>query len=186
VNAPIPLSGVTLVTGPSNAGKTRLCAATLDRWVKRRGAEGVVVLDFAPELERDGEILGGRLARFTTVPTPAWHGVLEAHAPRAEGGPDGALALARDNAARARRLLDAVPEPRAAFVNDATIPFQADGDPSPLREACAGAEATVLTALTSGEWADDPVSRNERRALDALRSWADRTVRLPRDETRDI
>ncbi|MFB6160608.1 MAG: hypothetical protein ABEJ61_05455 [Haloferacaceae archaeon] len=182
----VPLEGVTLVTGPSDSGKTRLTAAALDRWVDRHGPAGVVVLDFAPELERDGRVLGGRISRFTSVPDGAWHGVIDAHAPRAEGGPEGALDLARDNAARARTLLDAAPDPRAAFVNDATIPFQADGDPSPLRAACAGAEAVVCNALDGDEWVDDPVSRNERRALDALRGWADRTVRLTRDETTDI
>ena len=79
-----PLSGSTLVTGPSNAGKTRTTAAALNAWLDSEGTEGVVVLDFAPELERDGTILGGRLDRFTTVPEAVWLGRIDASAPRAE------------------------------------------------------------------------------------------------------
>ncbi|MFB6156539.1 MAG: hypothetical protein ABEJ34_01690 [Haloferacaceae archaeon] len=177
---PFPLLGTTLVTGPSNAGKTRLTAAALDAWVAEHGATGVVVLDFAPVVEREGTVLGGRLSRFTSVPDGAWHGVLEAHAPRTDGADaDAALALARDNAARAARLLAAAPAPRAAFVNDATVPFQADGDPTPLADYCERAEVCVCNAFDSDEFGtDDPVSRNERAALDALDARADRRVRL--------
>ncbi|MFB6305349.1 MAG: hypothetical protein ABEH47_09290 [Haloferacaceae archaeon] len=180
---PFPLSGSTLVTGPSNAGKTRLTAAALDAWVDANGPEGVVVIDFAPVVERDGDVLGGRLTQFTSVPDDAWYGVLEAHAPRAEGADEAAaLALARDNAARAARLLDAAPDPRAAFVNDATIPYQADGDPSPLTAYCDRAGVAVLNAFDSDELGDDdPVSRGDRAALAALDAWADRRVRLDGD-----
>jgi len=84
VAPPFRLEGSVLVTGPSNAGKTRLTAHALDRWLAANGRDGVVVLEFAPTIERGGRVLGGRLDRFTTVPDAAWHGVLDAHAPRAE------------------------------------------------------------------------------------------------------
>ncbi|ESP89931.1 hypothetical protein [Candidatus Halobonum tyrrellensis] len=178
----IPLDGVTLVTGPSNAGKTRRTARALDRWVDERGTDGVVVLDFAPEVVREGTLLGGRLDRFTRVPDGVWTGVLDAHAPRASAGDRrGALRLAASNARRARRLLDAMPaDPRAVFVNDATIPCQADaGDATALADRWEAADCVVCNAFESDELgADDRVSRNERAALDALRSRADRVVDL--------
>jgi hypothetical protein len=178
---PFPPSGSTLILGPSNVGKTRRTARALEAWVDRSGVEGAVVLDFAPEIERDGRLLGGRLDRFTDVPDGAWDGVLEAHAPRAgSDSAEGALALARENADRAGRLLDAAPEdPRAVFVNDATIPAQADGDPGALTAYCDRAGTAVLNAFESDELGvDDPVSRNERAALSGLRAWADRVRRL--------
>lgn len=181
--ASIPLSGSTLVLGPSNVGKTRYTAAALDRWVDEHGPAGVVVLEFAPELERDGAVLGGRLTRFTTVPDGAFHGIVEAHAPRAESETaDGATALARANAERAVRVLAAAPDdPNAVFVNDATIPLQADASrASALVEYCSGASVAVLNAFESDELGvDDRVSRTERGALDRLRGWADRVVELP-------
>lgn len=179
--AAVTRPGTTLVLGPSNVGKTRLTARALERWVADCGPEGVVVLEFAPELERDGEVLGGRLDRFTPVPDAAWHGVLDAHAPRAEGADEAeAVALAADNGKRAARLLDAAPEPRALFVNDATIPFQhPDADLGRLFSLCAVAERAVLNAFESDELGtDDPVSRAERDALAALRRRADCVVRL--------
>lgn len=173
-------TGRTLLTGPSNVGKTRRTAAALREYVARHGREGVVVLDFAPTVVRDGTVLGGRLDRFPT-PRVAWRGVLVAHAPRAEseGDPERALELARRNAANAERLLDAMPATRAVFVNDATIPFQASGDPGPLFAACAGAELVVVNAF-DGDLATGPVTDGERAALDALTDWADRRVRLAR------
>jgi len=179
---PFPLAGTTLVTGPSNVGKTRLTARALAEWVADHGTDGVVVLEFAPELERDGRVLGGRLSRFVTVPDGAWHGVLEAHAPRAESGSDDeALELAGANAERAATLLDGAPaEPRAVFVNDATIPYQhPESDPDALLDSCDRADCAVLNAFESDELGtDDPVSRTERATLDRLRRWADRHVRL--------
>lgn len=177
----LPRTGRVLVTGPSNVGKTRTTAAALDRWIADRGPEGVVVLDFAPELERDGTLLGGRLTRFLDVPDGVWYGAIEARAPRAEGAdPDGALALARENAERGRALLDAAPVPVALFVNDATIPFQhPDGDVGTLLDRCADAELAVLNAFESDELGvDDPVSRRESAVLERLAEWADRRVRL--------
>lgn len=176
-----PEPGVTLVVGPGNVGKTRRTAAALDAWVAEHGPDGVVVLDFAPEIERDGRVLGGRLDRFTTVPDGAASLVLDAHAPRAESDTDEeATALARDNADRARDVLEDAPtDPTAVFVNDATILCQADGETERLRAYCAAATVVVANAFESDELGtDDPVSRNERAALADLRSWADRVVEL--------
>lgn len=176
-----PEPGVTLVVGPANVGKTRRTAAALDAWVAEHGPDGVVVLDFAPEVERDGRILGGRLDRFTTVPDDATSLVLDAHAPRAESDTaDEATALAVDNAERARSLLEDAPaDPTAVFVNDATIPCQADGSTERLRAYCSDATVVVANAFESDELGtENPVSRNERAALADLRSWADRIVEL--------
>jgi hypothetical protein len=179
---PFPLSGSTLIVGPSNVGKTRLTARALTAWLERESPDGVVVFDFAPEVERDGRVLGGRLDRFVTPPAGVWRGVLDAHAPRATADTDDdALALAADNARRAGDVFDAAPaDPRAVFVNDATIPFQVpDADPSRLLDYCVGAEVAVLNALEGDAIAgSDPVSRAERAALAALRARADRVVRL--------
>ena len=178
---PVPLSGTTLITGPSNVGKTRLTARAMEAWVAERGPGGIVVLDFAPVIERDGEVLGGRLSRFATVPDSAWHGVLDAHAPRADGEDESdAERLAADNAERSTTLIDEAPaDPAAAFVNDATIPYQHDrGDPDRLVEYCEGA-AAVLNAFESDELGTaDAVSRAETAALDRLRGGADREHRL--------
>ncbi|KOX92376.1 hypothetical protein AMS69_13450 [Haloarcula rubripromontorii] len=176
-----PLSGSTLVTGPSNAGKTQTTAAALDAWLDREGTDGVV-LDFAPELERDGTILGGRLDRFVTLPEAVWVGRIDASAPRAESETaDGAVALARENARRAERQMATLPaNPRAVFVNDATIPFQHEAAAvDRLIDYCDVADVAVLNAFDSDELGvDDPVSRAERDALDRLRRFADRTVDL--------
>lgn len=174
----VPAGGVTLLTGPSNTGKTRRTAAALREYVTRHGREGVVVLEFAPTVLREGTVLGGRLERFG-VPRVAWTGILMAHAPRAEGDgdPDRALALARANAHSAERLLAAMPPARAVFVNDATIPFQASGDPSPLVRACEAASTVVCNSF-DGDLGGGPVSTGEDTALERLDSWADRRVRL--------
>jgi hypothetical protein len=177
----LPLYGTTLVVGPSNVGKTRLTARALDAWVAENGPEGVVVLDFAPTVERDGEILGGPLTQFTAIPDGAFHGVFDAHAPRSEGDDD-ALALADANATAAAERIDAAPpEPRAVFVNDATIALQADGVAAGrLTDYCDRADCAVVNAFESDELGtENPVSRNELAALDALRAWADRVVELP-------
>jgi len=189
---PFPLEGSVLIVGPSQVGKTTMTAEALDGWIAAHGAAGVVVLDFAPEYEAEGRILGGRITRFTTVPNEAWHGVLEAHAPRAqsEGVTEEAVRLAGDNAARAVELLRAAPRPpRAVFVNDATIPFQHErGDPAELLAYCDRADVAVLNAFDSDELGiEDPVSWLERRTLAAFRRWADRVVELPRgDEERPV
>lgn len=178
---PFPLSDSTLIVGPSNVGKTRLTARALDAWIESNGADGVVVLDFAPEVERDGRLLGGRLDRFTAIPDEAWVGRLDAHAPRAQAESEAdAVALARDNARRADKLLDAAPaDPRAVFVNDATIPRQHDDAPHRVRDYCDRADVAVLNAFESDELgADHPVSLVETETLAALRDWAARTVSL--------
>lgn len=183
---PFPLDGSTLVLGPSQAGKTTLTARALDAWVDEAGVDGVVVLDFAPELERGGVLLGGRLSRFTDVPDGAFHGVLDAHAPRAEAGGDDETAreLAADNARRAAELIDGAPgSPAAVFVNDATIPVQHEsGDPARLTDYCDRATVAVCNAFDGDELGTDgPVSRQERTALSAFEAWADRVVRLDGD-----
>lgn len=179
---PFPLAGRTLVVGPSNVGKTRLTARALAAWVDREGTDGVVVLEFGPEFEHDGRVLGGRLSRFGELPEGVWEGVLDAHAPRAQGTTEAeSVQLAADNAVGAAELLESVPsDPRAVFVNDATIPFQHErGAPEQLLAYCADAELTVLNAFENREFdPDNRVSRQERRALDALEKWADRVVRL--------
>jgi len=179
---PVPLDGTTLVVGPSNVGKTRLTARALDAWVDEHGAEGCAVLDFAPTVERDGDTLGGPLTQFTTVPEAAYHGVVDAHAPRADGADDAeALALAEENADTAFDRLDAAPaSPDAVFVNDATIALQADPAVTDrLTDYCDRADCAVLNAFESDELGvENPVSKNERAALVRLRSWADRVVEL--------
>jgi GTPase SAR1 family protein len=183
---PFPLSGVTLVTGPSNVGKTRLTARALEQWVVDEGPHGAVVLDFAPVVERDETVLGGRLTQFADVPDTVWHGVLAAHAPRTDGADEAeSRRLAADNARRAERLFAAAPaDPTAVFVNDATIPFQhVDGDPQRLTDYCDGA-TTVINAFDGDELgATDYVSRRERTALSRLRDRVDRECRL--DSTGD-
>lgn len=178
--------GSNLIVGPSGAGKTRLTASALEAWIDRRGPDGVVVFDFGPEMEHRGRILGRRLSRFTSIPDDAWCGVLDAHAPRAQSDcEENALSLAADNARRAQRLFETAPaEPRAVFVNDATIPFQSDDiDPHTLTRYCDRAEMAVLNAFESDELGvGDPVSRNERAALSAFREWADPVVELDGQE----
>jgi len=179
---PFPLTGATLIVGPSNVGKTRLTARALTAWLEREGTEGVVVLEFAPEVERDGRVLGGRLDRFVTPPAGVWRGVLDAHAPRAMADTDDdAVSLAADNARRAAAILDAAPaDPRAVFVNDATIPFQTpDADPARLLDYCERAETAVLNALSGDAIAgDDSVSRAERETLSTFRQRVGRVVEL--------
>lgn len=177
---PFPLAGTTLVTGPSNVGKTRLTARALNAWIDEHGTDGVVVLDFAPEIRRDGRLLGGFLTRFTDVPDDVWYERLDAHAPRASGATvSAALDLATENARQSKRMVESAPaDPCAVFVNDATIPFQADLlDPAVLSGYCDEATVAVCNAFESNELGvDDDISRNERAALDALRSWVDRVV----------
>ena len=197
----IPLSGTTLLLGPSNVGKTTRTARALERWVDLHGPAGVVVLDFGPEVEHDGRILGGRLDRFThlldddtesvgdddtvhvrRLAGGLWYGFVDAHAPRAASSSAAeARALAGENAAAAARLVALAPaEPRAVFVNDATIALQhPSGDAARLLAYCSAAEVAVVNAFESDELGtDDDVSRQERAALDALVTGSDRVRRL--------
>jgi hypothetical protein len=182
----VPLDGRTLILGPSGVGKTRRTARALGSWLDEHGSEGVVVFEFAPELERDGEILGGRLTRFRSIPDDVWYGKIDAHAPRAESGDEGgAVALAERNAQHAAAVIAAAPsDPRAVFVNDATIPFQHGSLPAErLLDYCENATCVVCNAFDSDELGtDDPVSRQERHALSQLSDWAGRVVRLEKDE----
>lgn len=174
-------TGRVLITGPSNVGKTRCTARALDRWVDAHGANGVAILDFAPEIERDGVLLGGRLSRFTDLPEPAWTEVLDAHAPRAEGEtPAETQRLARKNAELAMALIEAMPEAEAVFVNDATIPFQHEqGDLDELLTACEAAALVVMNAFAGDELGtDNPISRRERAARRQLIGWADTRRKL--------
>ena len=182
VSLQFSLVGTTLLTGPSNVGKTRLTARAMDMWIANCGSAGVVVLDFAPEVEHDGRLLGGRLSRFTSVPSGAWYGILKAHAPRAEGDSDATIQkLAATNSENAVRLLNAAPaKPTAVFVNDATIPFQSDKlSLHHLTDYCDRAEVAVLNAFESDKLGtDDSVSRHEEGALDVLKTWVGRIVEL--------
>lgn len=178
---PDPLTGRLLITGASNVGKTTLTAEAVHEWVANHGADGVVVLDFAPEVERDGNLLGGRITRITALPESVWYGAIDAHAPRATASsPDDAARLATENAVRASALLESAPTPTAAFVNDATIPFQAAGsDLSRLLSWLEPAQVAVLNAFESDELGrDDAISRQEKRVLARLRDWADSEIRL--------
>ncbi|MFC6904479.1 hypothetical protein [Halalkalicoccus tibetensis] len=180
MSPPLPTAGRLLITGPSNAGKTRLTARALERWVLENGAEGVAVLEFAPEIERDGVLLGGRLSRFTGLPEEAWVGTLDANAPRAEGETEEeAHELARKNARGGMELIESMPSARAVFVNDATIPFQHAGDVEALLAACEGAELVVMNAFAGDELgSDDPISRRECDSRRQLEAWADTHERL--------
>ncbi|MFB6153237.1 MAG: hypothetical protein ABEJ27_03190 [Halodesulfurarchaeum sp.] len=183
---PFPLTGRTLITGPSNVGKTRLTARALTAWIDRGGTDGVVVLEFGPAYEHEGRVLGRPLSNFVEIPEAVFLGVLDARAPRAEGDTAGeSTSLARENAERAADVIRQAPaDPTAVFVNDATIPFQHHvGDPTVLQRYCEPATVVVLNAFDSDELGSgDPVSRQERRALDAFGQWADRVVRLGEDD----
>ena len=179
---PFPLSGSTLVVGSSGVGKTTLTARALEAWLEANGPAGTVVFDFGPAIERDGRTIGARLDRYTTVPDAVWRGTFDANAPRSAGETDeDVLALARENAERANRLLGEAPsQPRAVFVNDATIAVQHEvGDLEGLLEYCAAAAFVVVNAFEGEDFGTgDPVSRRERAVLERLRAWADRVVEL--------
>jgi len=179
---PFPLSGSTLVVGSSGVGKTTLTARALEAWLEANGPAGTVVFDFGPAIERDGGTIGARLDRYTTIPEAVWSGTFDANAPRSQGQSDDEVrALARENAERANRLLaGAPPDPRAVFVNDATIAFQHEtSDPDGLLEYGEDANFVVVNAFEGEDFGTgDPVSRRERQVLERLRAWADRIVDL--------
>lgn len=178
----VPLSGRTLILGPLQTGKTRLTAATLSRWVERHGSDGVVVLDLAPIIETDQGIIGGRLDRFLDVPETSWYGSIDARGPRSEADtPQEQLNLAELNSIQTRDLLDRAPDdPTAVFVNDITLGLQFDPDLiSEFIDYTAKARCVVLNAYEGDELrGDDPISANERTAIERLRDWVDRTIEL--------
>ena len=182
VDLPFPLDGTTLIVGPSNVGKTSLTAQSLSTWVEEHGTDGVVTFDFAPEIERDGRVLGGKLTQFMRIPDGVWYGEIDAVAPRAAGSTDAeAIELAETNATRSKQVFESAPKnPDAIFVNDATIPFQAETlDQSVLLEYCGNATTTVFNAFESDELGvDDAVSQNEQTALQMLYQQANRIVDL--------
>lgn len=179
---PVPLEGATLVIGPIGTGKTRLTAAALERWLEHFGPEGVVVLDCAPEIETDDGLIGGRLDRVVDVPASVHYAAIEAAGPRTEGDTSAAISeLAAANAERALAALEAAPTaPVAVFGNDVTIAAQHDPtDIDALLSYCDTADCSVLNAYVGDTFdAADPISMNERVAVDRLRSWADRVVDL--------
>lgn len=178
----VPLSGRTVIVGSTNVGKTWLTAAVLDEWLGTYGPEGVVVLDFAPEITDGDEVIGGRLTRESRMPAEVWYGVLEAVGPRAEGESVAeALGLARRNACGARGLVRVAPDPLAVFVNDASIAFgHPDAAVVDLLGYCETAEVAVLNSYEGDELgaADHPVSVAEAGNLERLREWADRVIQL--------
>ncbi|MFW5938364.1 MAG: hypothetical protein ACOCSN_05410 [Halanaeroarchaeum sp.] len=183
-----PLTGSTLIVGPSGAGKTRRTARALEAWIDREGPGDAVVLEFGPEYEHGERVLGRRLRRYTDVPVDVWTGEVDAYAPRAESESERERReLARANATAVADALANAPDLRASdaatavFVNDTTIGFQHPrGDIERLLAYCDAADVAVLNAFESDELGtDDSVSVRERRVVRRLRAWADRTVTLP-------
>lgn len=180
----VPTRGRTLILGPSGVGKTRLTAEALERWIDAHGTDRVAVLEFGPEIERDGRVIGGRLERFATLPETVWRGTIEARAPRLEGVNEAdQLRLARQNASAARAVIEDIPgDVRAVFGNDVTIPFQAPrAEPARLLERVEEAECVVLNAFDGEELGAGPVLEQERAVLATLREWADTVVELEAD-----
>ena len=83
-NFPFPLDGSTLITGPSNSGKTILTSQAISNWISENGSENIVILEFGPEYYHNGKILGRHISRFIDFPSDIWYGYLETYAPRAE------------------------------------------------------------------------------------------------------
>tara|TARA_A100001037_G_scaffold299113_1_gene324057 strand:- start:2276 stop:2833 length:558 start_codon:yes stop_codon:yes gene_type:complete len=180
---PFPLSGSTLITGPSNVGKTILTSRALSTWISEQGPENIVILEFGPEYLHNGKVLGRHLSRFIDFPSEVWQGYLETYAPRAESRDiDEALKLATINAERASFLLDTLPpHPAAVFVNDATIPLQSPSTNFEiLTEYCDQAHLAVLNAFNGTELGiEDPISKFELSSIQHLKKWADHCITLP-------
>ncbi|MFC7325953.1 hypothetical protein ACFQMF_15405 [Halorubrum rutilum] len=181
-NTQVPLTGRTLIVGPSGIGKTSLTARTLANWLEDGRTQEAVVFEFGPELDRSDRVVGRRLCRFVEIPDEVWIDPVEANAPRSQGSETlDALKLARENAERANRRFDnAPPDPDAVFVNDVTIAFQHEvGDLDALMRYCSQADCVVINAYEGDEFgSDDPVSQREQTVLRRLRSWTDRTIEL--------
>ncbi len=179
----VRLTGTTLIVGPVGVGKTRLTANTLSRWIDTHGSEGVVVLDFAPEIETLDGLIGGRINRFVDVPAQVWYGSIDAIGPRTEGETaEESIELAAANADQAKQLIETAPaDPRAVFINDITIALQsADSTFDQLEGYSADATCVVMNAFEGDSFGDDdPITLAERRALIRLRKWADHVLELP-------
>jgi len=177
-----PLTGSTLIVGPSGAGKTTMTAAALTNWLSDHDPCETVIFEFGPELARQNRIIGSRLDRFASIPDDVWIGSVDANAPRSQGDtPTDVLALAKENATQANRLFAAAPsDPKAVFVNDVTIAFQHEaGELDYFLEYCSGTDCVVINAYEGDEFGqNDDVSRQERSVLQTLRTWADRVVEL--------
>jgi len=182
-NFPFPLGGSTLITGPSNSGKTTLTSKAISHWISENGSENIVILEFGPEYFHNGKILGRHLSRFIDFPPDIWYGHLETYAPRAEGRDlSESMKLAAINAERASFLLDTLPpDPIAVFVNDTTIPLQSPSTNfQTLVDYCDQATCVVLNAFNGSELGSvDPISQFEISSIELLQSWANRCVTLP-------
>lgn len=178
----VPLTGITLIVGPLQAGKTNATAAILRRWLDRHGTSDVVILDFAPSIPTEDGVIGGKIDRFIELPDSVWYGTIEARGPRSEGDSIAEMrSLAKQNADRVRHVLKRAPtSPRAVFVNDVTIGYQHDPDELDMLQGyCQEATCVVLNAYKGDELTrDDPISTNERAVIDRLRQWSDREIRL--------
>lgn len=181
---PTPPTDRLLLVGPSGSGKTRRTAEMLDAWVRTNDADGVVVMEFAPEFKRDdGQILGRRLDRFIEIPDGALYLMVETQAPRA-GAPDldEALAVAKENEAACATALQALPQQiTALFVNDATMAYHPpDSDPTPLLEAINQTDVAVVNALDpQGFDPEHPITEQEHKVMEKIAQKVDRVERLP-------
>lgn len=179
-----------LITGPTGSGKTRHTAALLEAWVQTHGTDGVVVLEFAPEHRtRDGRILGRRMRRYMEIPEGIVYHEVQTHAPRAwASDEEGSIDLAHENMDSCARAIHAAPRsPRALFVNDATIAYHVPGaDPGPLLARIREAGVAVVNALDpQGFDPEHPVTRQERRVLEALTQATKKIDRLPRQSVKE-
>lgn len=179
---PFPLDGSTLIVGPTNVGKTSLTADAVQAWIDRHGPTGVVILEFGPEIEVNGRLIGRRLDRFMTPPPDAWYRPVPMRGPRTEGDGDrDPAAIAERNAKLATEAVaDAPAGPSAVFANDVTLALHHDpAQVSQLTGYCDRARCAVLNAHEGDDLGrNDSISRNERDAVRRLRAWADRTVDL--------
>lgn len=181
IDETVPHAGSTLIVGPMQSGKTRLTASTLERYIDTYGPSGVVVLDFAPEIQTENGIIGGRLTRFIDLPDAVHYAAIEARGPRSEGEtPEAASRIASDNATAAHAAIVEAPAPHAVFVNDVTIAFQhASSDLGELLTYCDPADCVVINAYRGETFdATDPITVTERSVVDQLIDWADRVIEL--------
>lgn len=176
-------TGRRLLVGPTGSGKTRRTAGMLEEWVRAHGADGVVVLEFAPEFTRgDGQVLGRRLERFVDIPDEVLYLLVETRAPRAATQDlDQALEIAKENATACAAVFQALPERIAVlFVNDATMAYHVPGsDPTVMVESITNAKVAVVNALDPQAFdPEHPITRQEQKVLDRISGIVDRVERL--------